>query len=173
MEIKNTDAVADIIDLYDALLSAPGADLVYTNDTIEDVTMPFETSVYLKDQQNVLLAFDMRNGVQFLRQPCIIIHDKIDLFNLLAQLVDVRCNLDNSDKKMKDVHSVVPILLVQFAKHSRVNTGYRLLMICHAMDPRTPTILLSLGKFIKYTNDIGFNIKHQVRAFMKSDVYDV
>jgi hypothetical protein len=41
------------------------------------------------------------------------------------------------------------------------------------MDPRTPGILSATGKLICYDGEMGFMIMHQVRASMKSSLYDV
>lgn len=70
----------------------------------------------------------------------------------------------------------VPTNIVEFAYHSRIDSGCRLLECClqHSFDSKTSGWRNSKLQLVQVKSDrtLGLSFKHQVHASMKNDFYD-
>jgi len=72
------------------------------------------------------------------------------------------------------VHGVMPDLFVCFAQECRIDNGIRILKraVRHAIDPRMPNFMNDQIEIGIRDNNLYFNINGQVRASMKSALYN-
>jgi hypothetical protein len=90
---------------------------------------------------------------------------------LFAELVELPV-MNNKEKKQ---YSVIPPIIRKFAEGSRVGSGYRLMrrFVRHGIDPRTPDIRHAYGHIIEENGEIGLSHNHQIKASMRSEIYNV
>ena len=96
-----------------------------------------------------------------------------DIIILLSELL-VYCEEEKMEKKYQQaLVSVLPKMIVNFAKGSRLDGAWRLLYRCirHAIDARSPSFLRSIGAVIQHNGKIGLLIEGKVRASMKGKDY--
>ena len=73
------------------------------------------------------------------------------------------------------IYQVMPEMLIDFAKRSQVDSGYRLYCraIRHASDSRTPSIEEGSAQLVMDSNgDVGICLHSKIPASMKKDIYN-
>ena len=170
-QVRSTDSIADIQDLYEALYRNNNA--TYNETILNKITVPAESATYL-DNINPLLPFNVCDGGRFICNEVLTTSEKIELVELFGELVKIERN-DQNYSSNNQTYSVVPSIIRRFSEMARVHSGFRLCKrACrHALDPKAHDIFTCKGEIIKYKNKTGLVLKHHVNASMKQVKYDV
>ena len=131
-EVLATDNYVDVNDLYDALVENNGA--VYDGRILsESVTIPEKPSSFL-NTMHTITSFDIRNGGRYIHDDNLSTRQIIEITKLLASLVMIE-QMNNNTRNNETYH-VLPKMIIEFVKKSRVNSGYRLCKraVRHALD---------------------------------------
>jgi hypothetical protein len=175
--ISSTDPVEDIMDIYDSVVNKSNG--IYSEDILENVTVPQETSLYLRYLQP-LVTFDLNKGACFMDDEKLTLQDVIGVLEIIQQLVHIK-NPEPEHQRLDDIsrtYSVIPTLLIDIANRARHEaSGYRLLKRCirHALDSGAVDIRKAHVSIVKVNDpmETGFLVVHKVKASMKQDIYDV
>ena len=171
IETHIEDNVNDISDIYDAVVEKKQMNM-YQKEQFLKINVPLLTSEYL-DTEKIITRFNLKDGGSFIRHPKLSIQNKIDIINLLGKLVQ---NGNSNFKLSKTkIYSVLPDLIVTFAERARLHSGFRLLKraLRHAMDVECPSILKANCCIIEYDNNTGIHISHNIKASMKTTIYNI
>jgi hypothetical protein len=189
IEVRLDESMPDIIDLYEALVVSKKNDIYNNAEIMNFITQPkhgaeildIPTTTFMHgddilDHPTTTLTFDLKLGASFIRDDRLYLNHKIVVTCILGYLVNMDDdNMDESPMKQKDIYKVMPYYLIQIAKGARIHDGYRLLKraMRHAMDPQTVSILQAKGSLLEYDGHTCIRIDHEVKASMKSDIYEV
>mmetsp|Transcript_12290 Transcript_12290/g.35170 ORF Transcript_12290/g.35170 Transcript_12290/m.35170 type:complete len:1472 (+) Transcript_12290:520-4935(+) len=121
----------------------------------------------------VKARFDWHTGGCFIGSDGLTACDRADLI-ILANNVLTMSDATFDKKYQKDLAGVLPKLVVDFARDSRLDGSWRLMYraIRGALDKRCPSIMKSTGAVVEHNGDVGFQIDGKIRASMKGKAYD-
>jgi hypothetical protein len=165
MQIDSSASVAETTDIYNTYISSP--DNIWNhhlNLIREKVKFPVLPANLLNDNndsdiikmQKIGRPFYFSDGGRFISDPELVSNEMIpSVLSLFSSI------LEHNEKKMvhqsdSDIgeYTHLPTMLLNFAYHSRVDSGYRLLNRCarHSCDPKTPSFIDASAGFFKKEN---------------------
>jgi hypothetical protein len=171
-QVTSNDKPVDILDTYDTIIVKQEG--IYNKCIIDNVIYPSERTSYLNTLEPIS-QFDLCHGGCFIGSKEFSLDQVIELLSLFRELVNIRPVVTPIKTDETRTHSVIPTMLIDFALKSRAEFGgYRLLKrcICHALDTSAIDITLANVKVVSINSSLALVLQHQVKASMKSDVYN-
>jgi hypothetical protein len=172
-QITMSESADEIMDVYDTVVNKRQG--VYGEGFLENVTIPQFPTSYLLDLEYII-TFPFINGGLFINHESLSKKHIIGTLNIFCSLVNIIPPDDPDRTELQRAYAVVPTMIIDFAKRSRVATaGYCLLKRCirHALDTSVVDIRKATVKLFSINEEIGIVLEHKVRASMKTDIYDV
>ena len=170
VNLRNTDDYACILGIYNEVII--NKNRVFDETMLDKIYFPIQEPSYLLELESVS-DFQMKNGSQFVMNNLLTELDRINLLDLLSELIYINDN--NPIEYNERTYLVVPNIIINFATNSRCGSGYRLLKRClrHGLDPDNKSIRECNGSVIKYNNNIGLLLCHTIKASMNNREYKV
>jgi hypothetical protein len=140
----------------------------------ERIKYPKQCTTYLQTVKKVT-TFKIKDGGRYLQNNGLSKKQKVQITKLLTELV----TLPKVNPKEHKTFEVIAPIIRRFAEGSRLKDGNRLCQrsVRHGTDPRQADIRLCKGHVFdeeeEQEDNIGLVLKHNVKASMKNDAYDV
>jgi hypothetical protein len=143
----------------------------YDENITEGIKYPLYPSIYLKEI-NEITTFDLKEGGRYMQSNILTIQQKINLTKLLTEFVTLPTTINTEESKY---YTIIPNIVRKFAEGCRVGSGFRLIKraVRHSMDPKSIDIQECKGQVFEVDNKIGLVISHQIKASMKTAIYNV
>ena len=147
LQIESNASLLETIDIYNTYISAPSNNRNIQLDLAEKrVKFPvLPTEILERENENMrkIGSFDFSDGGRFISDSeTISDNDLPDIIMLLAAFItygDDAYKINMQEKSDIGAYSHLPPILLHFAYHSRIDSGYRLLSRCarHVCDPKS------------------------------------
>jgi hypothetical protein len=160
-----TNDINNVDDIYEALIVNQQA--TYIENIVSNIIYPLHPTTYLKDITKIC-PFEIKEGGCYLQNNILTTQQKIDLTKLLKEFVALPLTINTNKSKY---YQIIPNIIRKFVEGCRLGSGFRLIRraVRHAMDPMASCQC----QLFEANNKIGLVIEHQVKASMKTAIYNV
>ena len=162
----------DVEQIYDCAIQSFGQ-----HDELKNhVKYPLYPTSHLRNAPRWKDLYEIRfsSGGTFITDPTLGEHVPA-ILNLFASFVTYEKKKHTDWLKDASVYDALPTMIIDFAKNSRIDSGYRLLERCvrHGHDPKIQSLFNNTAKIIQVEDgSLGIVISHKVPASMRADTYN-